>query len=211
MKVFIDLFSGLGGASQAFEAAPDWRVIKIDNNRELLEHNRGLQIMDISDTDEVIRMIETQFPNRCHLNCDKLVIWASPPCTEFSYANANRHSLQDPDDFDMTLIEASLDIIDHFHPDHWIIENVHGAVPIIQQEFGIMPTQSIGSIVMWGKFPSIGIRTRDSWVHRKLDAKGSRALRPNNRAKIPLAVSEGLLSSIESQTTLFDFEPDTEE
>jgi len=204
--VFIDLFSGLGGAARAFDDATDWHVIKIDNNPELVEHNRGLHIMDISQTDEVIRMLEHMLCEIGHRFHEKMVIWASPPCTEFSYANANRHSLQDPDDFDLTLIEASLDIINHFQPDHWIIENVHGAVPIIHQEFGILPTQSIGSIVMWGKFPLIGIRTRDSWVHRKLDAKGTRALRPNNRAKIPLAVSEGLLSSIESQKTLFDFD-----
>ena len=83
MKVFIDLFSGLGGASQAFEDSPDWRVIKIDNNRELIEHNRGLQIMDIGDTEEVIRMIESQFPNGCHLNCEKLVIWASRGSSDY--------------------------------------------------------------------------------------------------------------------------------
>jgi len=211
MKIFIDLFSGLGGASQAFEAATDWRTIKIDNNIELLDHNRGLQILDISDTEEVIRMIETQFPNGCHLNCDKLVIWASPPCTEFSYANATRNHRQTAEDFDLTLIEAALQIIDHFQPDHWIIENVHGLVPIMDSEFNMMPTQSIGSIVMWGDFPLIGIRARDSWLHRKLDAKGSRSLRPNYRAKIPEGISSGLLASLECQTSLKDWISDTDQ
>ena len=57
MKVFIDLFSGLGGAARAFDDDPSWSTIKIDNNPDLAEFNRGLQIMDISDTDEIIRML----------------------------------------------------------------------------------------------------------------------------------------------------------
>ena len=46
MKVFIDLFSGLGGAAAAFDADPSWTTIKIDNNPILAEHNRGLILMD---------------------------------------------------------------------------------------------------------------------------------------------------------------------
>ena len=136
---------------------------------------------------------------------DKLVIWASPPCTEFSYARADRKQGQTADDFDMSLIDAARQIIEHFQPDHWILENVHGAVPIIQEEYGMLPTQVIGSIVLWGNFPLIGIRTRDDWQHRKLDAKGSRALRPNYRAEIPYAISNGLYESLTHQRTLFDF------
>ena len=205
MKVFIDLFSGLGGAASAFDEDPSWHVIKIDNNRELLEHNRGLQIMDISDTQEVIRMLESQFQNGCHLNCDKLVIWASPPCQEFSWARADRRQGQTAEEFDMTLLESTRQIIEYFQPEIWIIENVHGAKPIFNEELELNPRQEIGSIVLWGEFPLIGIRTRDDWMHRKLEAKGSRTLRPNNRAIIPYAVSEGLRLAIDEQKTLFDF------
>jgi len=205
VKVFIDLFSGLGGAASAFDEDPSWHVIKIDNNPELLEHNRGLQIMDISDTQEVIRMLESQFQNGCHLNCDKLVIWASPPCQEFSWARADRMQGQTAEEFDMTLLESTRQIIEHFQPEFWVIENVHGAKPIFNEELELNPRQEIGSIVLWGEFPLIGIRTRDDWMHRKLEAKGSRTLRPNNRAIIPYAVSEGLKSAIDEQKTLFDF------
>jgi len=206
VNVFIDLFSGLGGAAHAFDEHPDWRTIKIDNNSELLEYNRGLHIFDISRTEEVIRLIESTFPNGCHLNCDKLVIWASPPCQEFSYANAKRKKKQTSDDFNMELFDAALDIIEHFQPDAWILENVLGAVPIVEHEYSMMPTQQIGSIILWGKFPQIGIRTRDDWSHRKLDAKGTRSLRPNWRAKIPQAVSFGLLESLTQQKTLKEWQ-----
>lgn len=199
MKVFIDLFSGLGGASAAFDAHPDWTVLKFDNNPDLLEHNRGLHIVDIHETEDVIRIIETYFPNRCHLNCEKLIIWASPPCTEFSYVRKERHYQEE---FDMRLVESTLDIVNHFTPDYWILENVHGAVPIFEDEFGILPRQNIGSIFMWGHFPLIPIRTRDTWVHRKLDAKGSRKMRPNNRAFIPRPISDGLLDTLENQKNL---------
>jgi len=205
MKVFIDLFSGMGGASKAFDEDPSWHVIKIDNNPELLEHNRGLQLMDISETQEVIRMLESQFQNGCHLNCDKLVIWASPPCQEFSWARADRMQGQTAEEFDLTLFESTRQIIEYFQPEIWIIENVHGAKPIFNEELELNPRQEIGSIVLWGEFPLIGIRTRDDWMHRKLEAKGSRTLRPNNRAIIPYAVSEGLRSAIDEQKTLFDF------
>lgn len=200
MKVFIDLFSGLGGASAAFDEHPDWTVLKFDNNEELLELNRGLHIVDILETEDLIRIIESYFPARSHLTLEKLVIWASPPCTEFSYAR-HRHR-QEQTEFDMRCVEATLDIINHFAPDYWIMENVLGAVPVFEEEFGILPRQKIGSIIMWGHFPLIPLRARDSWLHRKLDAKGSRRLRANYRALIPRPVSNGLLDAVENQTNL---------
>lgn len=204
-NVFIDLFSGLGGASAAFERAPNWRTIKIDNNTELLEHNRGLFVMDISDTDEVIAMIEQQI-DWMDVK-DKLVIWASPPCTEFSWARADRIGGQSSDEFDLTLLDATRQIIEHFHPDYWVIENVHGAEPIFNDELELTPTQKIGPIVLWGDFPLIPIHDRANFKHRKMNAKGSRTLRPNFRAKIPWEISQGLLCSIECQRSLKEWMP----
>ena len=213
MNVFVDLFSGLGGASHAFDESPDWCTFKIDNNPELLEFNRGLHILDIADTETVIRMIENMLCEIGHRFHETMVIWASPPCQQFSYANASRTGGQTAEEFDMTLFDAALDIIEHFSPDHWIIENVLGAVPIVEHEYSMTPTQQIGSIVLWGNFPSIALQSRDDWSHRKLDAKGSRSLRPNWRAKIPQSVSFGLLDSLARQRTLKEWLPivETEE
>ena len=117
MNIFIDLFSGLGGASAAFERSPNWHCIKIDNNPELLEHNRGLWLYDISDTQEVINAIHSH----CNpFDADKLVIWASPPCTQFSWARQNgenpRRMGQTADDFDLTLLESTRQIIEALEP-----------------------------------------------------------------------------------------------
>lgn len=208
LNIFIDLFSGLGGASHAFDESPEWCTFKIDNNPELLEFNRGLHIIDITETATVIRMIEHMCSEVGHVPsvCD-MVIWASPPCNQFSYANGTRTQGNSPDDFDMTLFDAALDIIEHFQPDAWIIENVLGAVPIVENEYSMLPTQQIGSIILWGNFPRIPIRTRDNWHHRKLDAKGSRTLRANWRAKIPQAVSFGLWDALTNQRTLKEWLP----
>jgi len=204
-NVFIDLFSGLGGASAAFDRAPNWHVIKIDNNPELLDHNRGMFLMDISKTDEVVYMIEAQLDQL--LPIDKLVIWASPPCNEFSWARADRLEGQSSDDFDLTLLESTRQIIELFSPDYWIIENVQGAIPIFNDELEMTPTQEIGRTILWGDFPLIPIHDRANFRHRKLSAKGSRTLRPNFRAKIPWEISQGLLCAIECQRSLKEWMP----
>ena len=53
MKIFIDLFCGLGGASSAF-VGTDWRVIRIDNNPDLLEHVKGMWLLDMKDVKNVL-------------------------------------------------------------------------------------------------------------------------------------------------------------
>ena len=202
VKVFIDLFAGLGGASQAFMEHPEWKVIRIDNNQDLLSETDGLQIMDLTQTDEVIRMIESQFVNGCSLNCEKLVIWASPPCQQYSIANPTRT----PEDFDNTLLLSTLHIIEHFNPDAWIIENVKGAIEEFNDIIGQPWRQRINAMFLWGDFGLLAFKDIDSIRHhRKLDAKGSRKLRPNFRALVPFPVSLALLNVFEHQRTLLDW------
>lgn len=198
MKVFVDLFSGLGGAARAFDESDEWCTLKFDIKEELLEHNRGLILLDISRVDEVVRIIQAYLDN---LAPTKLVIWASPPCEQFSFANAARN----PDDFDMTLFDAAMEIIKTLEPDYWILENVRGARQVFSEELGQQPTQEIGSVILWGHFPLIPIEARDAYEHKKMSAKGSRVLRPNYRALIPYAISKGLRDALDKQTALTSF------
>jgi site-specific DNA-cytosine methylase len=198
MNVFVDLFSGLGGAAQAFDEHYEWMTIKIDANPELVPLNRGLIIHDIEDIPGTIEIIQTMMDASIE-HIEKLVIWASPPCQQFSYANIYR----DPTDFDLTLFDAAVQIINHFKPNHWFLENVQGAKETFTDELDRAPRQEIGSIVLWGDFPLLSIRNRDSFEHKKMNAKGSRSLRPNYRALIPEAVSQAVLDAVHRQTTLW--------
>lgn len=203
VKVFIDLFSGLGGASAAFDEDPSWHTIKIDNNEELVDLNRGLHLMDLSDvkaTTHALSLMLQRIADEHRI--DKVVLWMSPPCQEFSLANRNR-----PAEPDLTLLDACIAYVDHlqFVVDYWIIENVHGAKRTFTDEIGRTPTQEIGPVVLWGHFPLIPIRTRDTWKHRKMEAKGSRTLRPNYRALIPYPISEGLRDAINHQRKLDEY------
>lgn len=198
VKVFIDLFSGLGGAAASFDDDPSWTTIKIDNNPILLEHNRGLIIMDLAQVDDVIHALTLMLRKIADEHgIEKVVLWMSPPCTEFSYANQSR-----PANPDLTLLDACREYVNRVQTDFWIIENVQGAEPTFTDELERTPTQQIGSVYLWGHFPLIPIRTRDSWKHRKLEAKGTRELRPNFRALIPYPISEGLKTAIDHQQRL---------
>jgi site-specific DNA-cytosine methylase len=205
MNIFIDLFSGLGGASVAFDAAPNWHTIKIDNNPELLEHNKGLHIMDLTQIDEVLRFIEhtiRQIWLENPYEDGKVVVWASPPCQQYSFANANR----DPDTFDNTLLTCTIDYLYHINPDYHIIENVKGAIEEFNDILEGPWKQRINAMYLWGHFPLLAFKDSDVLQHhRKLDAKGSRSLRPNYRALVPACVSEALLSAIECQRLITDW------
>ena len=69
----LDLYSGLGGASQAF-ADRGWEVVRVDNNPLLAD----VPHTEINDIMSLLR------PYHFDLPFD--FIWASPPCVEFSTA-----------------------------------------------------------------------------------------------------------------------------
>lgn len=205
MKVFIDLFCGLGGASSAFSAAPGWKVIKIDNNPDLIPHVHGMILADISDVIGTVQIIRALLLEHMH-EIEQIVIWASPPCTEFSLANPNR-----PDEPDTTLVNAAIDVRYEIQKWQlafdfkllWAVENVKGAIDWFNEELEIPWHQRIGPFFLWGTIPWIDFRDADDKLHKKTGInKGTRALRPNIRAKIPDAVSQALLNSLELQTKL---------
>ncbi len=200
MKIMIDLFAGLGGASQAFSDDPEWSVIRIDNNRELLEHTYGLIISDVGNVERTLAIINSLL-NVHRGSIKKLVIWASPPCNQYSFANLNR----DPDNFDNTLLEATLEIIDALNPNAWIIENVKGAIETFNDIIGLPWCQSVGPVFLWGQFPQLAFEDAKNRHHKKMLNCGTRKLRPNLRALIPYPISLAYKNCIDYQKTLADF------
>ena len=202
MVWILDLCSGLGGASEAFTKHPHWEVVRIENNEKLasVPHTRILDVQHWIDWLPGL-LLEMGGP-------PSLVI-AGPPCVGFSNAYSSPRSIARregiPYEPDMGIVEDCIDIIDHIRsiePNlYWVIENVAGAVNDFKIHLGEF-RQKIGPFCLWGIFPHIALPPY--WKHSKYDGDSwsSDPLRANKRALWPLEVSQALLESVMTQSTL---------
>lgn len=215
MNLLIDLFSGLGGASSAFVNDPAWRVLRIDNNPDLLQFAPDTVMCDLTDTVEALRIIDewlTEMVAR-HGPCRRLVVWASPPCYEFSQAfNAPRSIAQREGrgaQFSPSLkcVSATKIIIAELMPEAWAVENVRGAIPDFRPFFGEF-RQRHGPFFLWGKFPLLslaGLAIKSKQAAGDAHRHGPKWLRQNKRAEVPFEFSERFKDALEAQTTLSDW------
>lgn len=171
----------------------DWVVMRIENN-PLLKDVLQTRIMDV----EKVTGLSPQD-----------LIWASPPCRDFSQAYSAPASIANrlEEDFepDMSVVEACYQIIMDVEPTHWIIENVVGAIPHFEELLGA-PRQIVGPFVLWGNFPLLHLPPY--WRHSKVekDPHSSNPLRANVRALIPLELSQAVLDAV-TVKTLHDYPP----
>ena len=199
----LDLFCGLGGASQAMVDHEDWEVVRIDNNPDLLQHV-SFVCKDIRDVLEEVRQLK---PNQIH---DIDLIWASPPCTDFSNGYAGpkyTHMRENPDEVylpDLTLVRMTIEIIEILKPRYWIIENVKGAVKFFEPLLG-PPKVIIGPYYLWGNFPLFNAKLPAGYSKYNDEDKYGRKLRPNARAVVPIEISEALRQTIQYQSTLDNY------
>lgn len=202
-KHFLDLFSGLGGASQAFvDDSDNWAVLRIDNNPLL----GGVPFTVIDD----VKNLE---PNPA-LNKIKWIgidcIWASPPCRDFSngYASPKSKHIRDHgiDSYkpDMSLLTTALDIIEIVKPKYWVIENVVGSIRYFREFLG-EPRQIIGPYVLWGNFPFLEVDESALVTKKKKDVHSSNPLRANYKAKVDYSISKALKDAVEKQSSIFEF------
>tara|TARA_Y100001973_G_C5198998_1_gene336293 strand:+ start:326 stop:943 length:618 start_codon:yes stop_codon:yes gene_type:complete len=200
MKV-LDLFSGLGGFSEAFVRAGD-EVKRVENNPLL----NGVPFTDEMCVLE-LRDILTRFKNEGHWFHPVDVILASPPCNDFSLAFsapqaiASRNGEFENYEPDMTLVEATIDIINLLQPRYWIIENVMGSIRHFKK-IGLEPHQIHGAAVLYGKFPKFS--TPNMPTKKEKDTNSKDPLRSNKRALIPIELSSSIRKAIFSQKTLLD-------
>lgn len=194
----LDLFSGLGGASEAFVQHPDWEVVRVENE-PLLEGVECTRLMDVQD----------------FLNSDLVgyydLIWASPPCIEFSTAyNAPGPKAQRAgEEFtpSLDLVHAAKAIIECLEPKWAVIENVRGAIPHLTPILGA-PTVILGPFILWGSIPTLDLPR--GYTHAKFgpgsnDTTSGHPLRSQHNAQVPLEISQALLDAVTNQTTLDDF------
>jgi len=202
------LCSGYSGESQAFrEDAEGWTVIRIDDSSEVCKENPGTLQYDVKSWIDWIHTLP------CRL-IDVDLIWASPPCGEFTTSGKR------PSKPDMSILLACKEIIDYLKPRHWIIENVRGARKFFQPTLGGVP-QVIGPFWFWGVFPHLAVhveykgsvKTRIGPVFRNTDGDGHwlfNGVRYNKwdtpqNATIPYVISSALYDAVMNQMTLGDF------
>jgi hypothetical protein len=194
----LDLCSGLGGASQPMVDA-GWNVLRIENN-PMLSGVPNTQMMNVMD-----------FNPKGDVDGDVDLIWASPPCLEFSNgygapkAKAQRAGKAYKPD--LSLMKKCYDIIQWAKPRYWVIENVIGAIKDFSPTLG-QPRQIIGSFALWGNFPYIHV-DRD-WTHTKMgpgsgDKHSSDPLRANYRGLIPYPIADSLRISLEEQRSILEY------
>ena len=196
----LDLYSGLGGFSEAFLLAGD-EVMRVENN-PILEGVSNTTIQDVLAVRDRLHLFHAQGqPIR-----EYDVLLAGPPCRDFSLAyNAPQAKAQrSGEDYipDMTHVEAILDIVRITKPRYWIIENVQGS----QKHFaklGLIPVQVHGAHVLYGHFPKFQPGQLPTKASK--DKTSRDPLRMNHKALIPFALSSALRQAIVEQTTLFDF------
>jgi len=172
--LMLDLSSGLGGASEPM-LNRGWQVIRVDNDP-------AMPANIIAD----IRNWSWKGP-RPHL------LWASPPCTEFTRSILPWIPHQQPPD--MSIVEAVCRIVWETQPYFWCIENVRGALRPFKPILG-RPRAIYGPIFLWGYFPDLGSLRTLPWKTR-LSGRQKTA-----RAKIPRILGERLAIAIEMQPQL---------
>ena len=201
MKVkVIELFAGSGVMSEAFEAL-GYETFKVD----MLQNKKG-SIDLIGDVNDL---------TPADLPSEPYVIWASPPCTSYSFArNKDPHfypggkpMCQEAHDSN-ALVMHTLDLIEQLNPTYWFLENPRAFLrmqPFMKQfmrttvrycQYGEdfeKPTD------IWGRFP-ITWRPMGRCHHSKhsINCAGTRAW-PNGpktqRAILPADLCEQVAQS----------------
>lgn len=163
----LDLFAGTGSASAAMRER-GWRVVRVELDRS----HRPDVVGDVAHLP-----IRGQFE----------LIWASPPCTEYSRWSMPWLPKVAPD---KTLWEASLDAIARLRPRWWVIENVRGA-----SSWWGPPVRTYGPIFLWGDFPDFHADV--PFFKERLAGKDR-----VKRAATPYAVSRALALACEREAAL---------
>jgi len=161
--VWLDLCSGLGGASQpALDRG--WRVIRLD--------------IDPRFKPDIVADVRALPLKPFHID----VLWASTPCQEFSKHGMMRTFFPSAPIPDFSLAAGVAECIRRFRPAWWMLENVSGAVPFLSPWFGAYIKS--GSHRIWARLPGLLPQTG---THKGGDYKiwGARVARVRKAAGLP--------------------------
>jgi hypothetical protein len=217
----LDLFSGLGGWSQAF-AARSHQVVTVDIELGFKPTLcADIMTLTLADFGQWAEKGQTD-PGSAIFD----VILASPPCNCFSVASIYRHWKDSRPKDDATvkaikLVGHTLDLIISLHPRFWILENPRGMMrhvlgkPAITTFYAAWGMPYLKPTDLWGVLPDIAWRKPTKWekaprgAHTGVqsNAFGIRKRWPVNmsnsiagpalRAKVPYALSEAVCLACE--------------
>lgn len=171
--LMLDLFAGLGGASAAMRDR-GWEVVTVD-----VDPAFGCTVTaDLSAWSWTGRRPD--------------LVWASPPCTEFSREIMPWCRTGKPPSLD--LVRAAVRVINECDPTWWVLENVRGACRWLLPVLGDHRA-SYGPYFLWGRFPPFACQVR------KRNKESMSSSWKAERARIPYEVSEALARACE--TTIF--------
>jgi hypothetical protein len=187
--IFVDLFAGLCGASEPFVEA-GWEVVRVELDLSLLARARcpaGPHVHHVvadartwswSRWSDTIPRLRGRRPT---------VIWASPPCTEFSREDMPWCRTGVTPSLELAL--AADRIIRDAKPRFWVIENVKGATKHLDPLFGRWKAH-LGPVFLWGEFPTLPKLVIPPWKEHLSSTRKA------ERAKIPRAISDALLAVV---------------
>ena len=168
----LDLFAGLGGASKAMRDR-GWDVVTVE--------------LDAAHEPDVVADVrEYTWPGEA---VD--LLWASPPCTEFSRESMPWCKTGVRPSMDLVL--ATLRLVDEVQPRFWILENVQAARPWIGKILGPAKMHT-GPVYLWGQLPPC-LLPRVAPYKEKLSGK-----RPDLRSQIPYEISRAIAIAVEAHS-----------
>jgi len=183
MKV-VDLFSGLGGFSQAF----------VDRGHEVERYDNDSKFSDISNT-TIKDVLELTPIDLKHAD----IILASPPCTHFSVASLRYHwPKRVPTEDTLKQIELVKHIIKNIEqadPKYWILENPRAMLrtvigkPVMTTYWCAWGTPYKKPTDLWGKLPPIDWKMPIKWQPNPSGGAGNASKNdpyPRDPAKIAL-------------------------
>ena len=195
----LDLFSGLGGASEAF-LQNGWEIKRIENNM-LLKSVPNTTIMDVVQFEQQLESYVAQYGESEQIK----LVWASPPCTAFStgWSSPKMIAARNGENYEpgeaIELVKSAKNIIDILNPQYWVIENVRGSIKHLKPILG-EPTIIAGPYVLWGRFPTFEFDVTETKASK--DTWSTDPLRSNRKALVPYGLSDALRKAIENQKTL---------
>lgn len=205
-KHCLDLFSGLGGFSAAFEDSGNWRVTTVEIEEE---HDPDIQA-------DVLDLRPSDLPQAD-------VVLASPPCTDFSIAASRYEKIVDGEPQtesareSVALVYHTIGLVKALTPDYWFLENPQGYLrQIIGDPAGRVTYCQYGTAYMkptdlWGEHPTgfsyrscshgAGCHTfntdQEHGGYGNMDGLQSYTRDPAKRAKVPEELSESILEAVE--------------